>query len=104
MSRVVFLTPSDARYGFSLTGVIQLSIPPEDPERQLRQEMADKDNGVVVIDERLVRAMGEQRYAELESSWHGLLVTLPAPEPGSGEDSLQRLIRRALGYHVRLEL
>lgn len=104
MNKVVFLTPIDARYGFSLAGVTQLSIPSEEVERQLRLEMADRDNGVVVIDERLVRAIGEQRYSELESSWHGLLVTLPAPEPGTGEDALQRLIRRALGYHVRLQI
>jgi V/A-type H+-transporting ATPase subunit F len=67
--------------------------------------MADPDIGVVVIDERLVRAIPEQRFAELEERWFGLLVTLPAPERMAGEeDHLQRLIRRALGYHVRLQL
>ena len=104
MSRVMFLTTTDARYGFSLTGMTQLAIRPAEAEEQLRQAISDKDIGVLVIDERLVKAVDEKRFAELEAAWSGLLVTLPAPEESAEEDALQRLIRRALGYHVRLQL
>ena len=104
MSEVVFLTYPDARYGFSLVGTQQLNIPPAEAEAQLAKAMIDPDIGVVVIDERLAKAIDERRLAELENSWRGLLVTLPAPEAGETEDALQRLIRRALGYHVRLQL
>ena len=106
MSEVIFLTAEDARYGFSLAGSQQLSVPPEQAEEELRKTIAEPDVGVLVIDERLVRAIDEKTYAELEDNWSGLLVTLPAPreEVTGEEDYLQRLIRRALGYHVRLEL
>ena len=104
MSEVVFITPEDARYGFSLAGSQQLTIPPVQAESLLRETMADLDVGVVVIDERLVKMIDEKRFAELEAGWWGLLVTLPAPSAGGEEDALQRLIRRALGYHVRLQL
>ena len=104
MSEVLFLTPKDARYGFSLAGTRQLTIPLAEAETQLREAMADRDVGVLVVDERLVNSIGEKRFAELESSWRGLLVTLPAPEQIGEEDALQRMIRRALGYHVRLQL
>ena len=105
MSEVVFMTPEDARYGFSLAGSLQLTIQIEEAEAQLRKTTEDKDVGVVVIDERLVKAIDEKRFAELEANWDGLLVTLPTPEREEGEeDYLQRLIRRALGYHVRLQL
>jgi V/A-type H+-transporting ATPase subunit F len=106
MSEVVFMTPEDARYGFSLAGSLQLTVQAEQAEAQLRETMADKDVGVVVIDERLVKAIDEKQFAELEANWAGLLVTLPAPEQEAEgeEDYLQRLIRRALGYHVRLQL
>lgn len=104
MREVLFMTPTDARYGFSLAGSQQLSIPLAEAEGQLREAMADQDIGVVVIDERLVKAIDEKRFAELEAAWHGLLVTLPAPEQVAEEDALQRLIRRALGYHVRLQI
>lgn len=106
MSEVVFMTPEDARYGFSLAGSLQITIPAERAEELLQQTIADSDIGVVVIDERLVKAIGEKRFAELEGRWQGLLVTLPSPKSARGgeEDYLQQQIKRALGYHVRLQL
>lgn len=106
MSEVVFMTAEDARFGFSLAGTMQLTVPPDRAEELLRQTIADSDVGVVVIDERLVKAIDEKYFNELEVGWRGLLVTLPAPELliAGEEDYLQRLIRRALGYHVRLQL
>jgi hypothetical protein len=37
--------------------------------------------------------------------WAGVLVTLPAPAGRRAPpvDELQRLVQRALGYHVRLQ-
>ncbi len=106
MTEVIFMTPEDARYGFSLAGTQQLVSKPQQAEELLRRTLADPDVGVVVIDERLVKALPEKEFAELEQSWRGLLVTLPAPvlAAEAEEDALQRLIRRALGYHVRLQL
>jgi V/A-type H+-transporting ATPase subunit F len=106
MKRVVFLTAGDARFGFSLAGMAQLAIEPRQAEQALRQAIADQEVAVVVIDERLAREIPEGRFNELEGDWQGLIVTLPAPSPvaGGAEDRLQRLIRRALGYHVRLQL
>ncbi len=106
MKRVVFLTGEDARFGFSLAGMQQLAISAHKAESTLRQLMGDGTIAVVVIDERLLRQIPEVRLTELEADWAGLVVTLPAPIAGEdlGEDRLQRLIRRALGYHVRLQL
>lgn len=105
MTEVVFITAEDARYGFSLAGTQQLTVVAERAEELLRQTLADADVGVVVIDERLVKSIDATYFSALEKSWRGLLVTLPAPEHlTGGEDYLQRLIRRALGYHVRLQL
>lgn len=105
MTEVVFITPVDARFGFSLAGTMQLTVAEEQAEELLRQTVADSDVGVVVIDERLVKAIDAKHYSELEEGWRGLLVTLPAPERETvEEDYLQRLIKRALGYHVRLQI
>ena len=106
MTEVIFITAEDALYGFSLAGMQQLTVSTELAEELLRETIADSDVGVVVIDERLVKFIDEKYFSELEKSWRGLLVTLPAPELLSNgeEDYLQRLIKRALGYHVRLQL
>lgn len=105
MTEVVFITTEDARFGFSLTGMTQVTVDSVQAEDLLRQTIADSDVGVIVIDERLVKAIDARDYSALEKHWRGLLVTLPAPEHEMLEDDyLQRLIKRALGYHVRLQL
>ncbi|MCM2358104.1 MAG: V-type ATP synthase subunit F [Geobacteraceae bacterium] len=106
MKSIVFITPRDASYGFSISGVSQLAITPEEAEATLRKVMAEPDSGVVVIDERLIGGIGEERFREMEKKWYGMLLVLPAPERigEEGEDYAVRLIRRAIGYHVRLNL
>jgi vacuolar-type H+-ATPase subunit F/Vma7 len=105
MKTTLFMTTEDARFGFSLTGVKQLAIKPEHTAAQLQRALADRDLGVLVIDERLLVALPRGLFDRLEKEWHGLIVTLPAPASvATAEDPLQRLIRRALGYHVRLQL
>lgn len=106
MSEVVFITADDARYGFSLAGTQQLTTAPEQAEELLCRTISDSSVAVVVIDERLVQSIESRRFSELERHWRGLLVTLPTPERDvrGEEDYLQRLIRRVLGYHVRLQL
>ena len=104
MSSVVFITPVDVRYGFSLAGVVQLCTVPAEAEALLLRVTQDRGNGLVIIDERLLTVMDMERFHELERRWDGILLTLPAPERAEegGEEYLEQLIRRAVGYHVRL--
>lgn len=106
MKRIVFITSRDAEYGFSLTGVTQYAIDAEDAEVTLKSVMAEPDTVVVVIDERLLKGINEERLREMEERWYGILLILPAPERigEEAEDYAIRLIRRAIGYHVRLNL
>lgn len=106
MKKVVVLTPHDVRYGFTLAGVDQRPVSPAEEEGLLQKVIADPDTGIVVIDERLIAGIGEERIRELEKHWEGIVVVMPAPENGDGatdEDYALRLIRRAIGYHVRLQ-
>ncbi len=112
MKKIAFITPSDSRYGFSLTGVPQYAVEPTKFEETLNKTMDESENGLVIIDERLVGAgrevlgVSEERMRELEQAWHGILLVLPSPvkPPAQVEDYAARLIRRAIGYHVRLKL
>jgi V/A-type H+-transporting ATPase subunit F len=42
----------------------------------------------------------------MEHGWAGILLVLPSPEklPAEVEDYAARMIRRAIGYHVRLNV
>ena len=104
MKKIVLITPHDARFGFSLAGVTQLIAAPQEAEAAVCRCMDDPDCGVVILDERLLKGVDEERFRAREKRWLGVLVILPAPEKDAeeAEDYAERLIRKVIGYHVRL--
>jgi len=107
MKKIAFITPPDASYGFGLSGVPQQIVKAVETEEALKNRMAEPGNGLIIIDERLLQGMTEERLRELEQAWqHGILLVLPSPikPPAEVEDYAARLIRRAIGYHVRLKI
>lgn len=106
MKKIVFITPVDARYGFSLTGVRQLVLVSEELEQRLLKLVDDPEIGVVVVDDRLTRGLSPERLRAIERRWPGVIIVLPAPAKVAlaEEDYALRLIRRAIGYQVRLTL
>ncbi len=106
MKTISFITPPDASFGFSLSGVPQSAVKTGDAEATLTRTMTETDTGLIIIDERLLQGMPEERFRELEQGWNGILLVLPSPEkpPAEVEDYAARLIRRAIGYHVRLKI
>lgn len=106
MKKVVFITPLDAEFGFKLGGVPQIAIEAAGAEDALKQVMSGTETGLVIIDERLLSGMTEERLRGLEHGWPGILLVMPSPlkPPPEVEDYAARLIRRAIGYHVRLKV
>lgn len=106
MKKIVFITARDAEYGFRLTGLAHHAIDPGEVEGVLDALMDDPDNGLIIVDERLMGSGVEERMRELEGRWNGILLVLPSPAklPPEVEDYAARLIRRAIGYHVRLNV
>ena len=112
VKKIAFITPLDVQYGFSLTGIPQHAVDSSALEETLKKVTDEPDNGLVVIDERLVAGnheaagISEERLRELEHGWQGIVLVMPSPvkPPAEVEDYAARLIRRAIGYHVRLKL
>lgn len=106
MKKIAFITPHDAAYGFGLSGVPQQTVKAIELEETLENTMAEPGNGLIIIDERLLQSMTEERLRELEQEWQGIMLVLPSPlkPPPEVEDYAARLIRRAIGYHVRLKI
>ncbi len=106
MKKIALITPPDSKYGFSLSGIPQYVAEPHDLEVMLKNIMTEPDTGLVIIDERMINGVTEERLQELEHGWQGILLVLPSPvkAPAEVEDYASRLIRRAIGYHVRLKL
>jgi V/A-type H+-transporting ATPase subunit F len=106
MKKIAFITPVDAEFGFQLAGITQYVVQASDAEKTLKQAMAEPDQGLIILDERLVQGMTEDRLRDLEHGWSGIVLVLPSPmKPLVGaEDYATRLIRRAIGYHVSLKV
>lgn len=106
MKKIVFLTPPEAEYGFRLTGLKHYISEGGDAEKILHAVVNEPDTGLVIIDERLLKEIGEETIRGIENRWNGILLILPSPERPEVEieDYATRLIRRAIGYHVRLRI
>ena len=106
MRRVIFITSLDTRFGFGLAGAAQRTAGAEDVAERLAHVKAEPDIGLVAIDERLLPDIPEELLKEFEQKWDGIVVVLPAPElPGTKvEDYAVELIRRTIGYHLRLSV
>ena len=103
MKKVVAITPPDARNGFACCGAVQHVVLPGETMAALERVMGEADNGVVILDERLLSEVDAEQLRIIEKRWPGVLVILPAPGgAGVEEDYAVRLIRRAVGYHVRV--
>lgn len=105
MKEILFMTPEDSAPGFALTGVRQEVLSPDQVMEKIQLAFADPDIGVIAADNRLLEKIDPVRLRELTERWAGVLVTLPAPAGRRAPliDELQRLVQRALGYHVRLQ-
>jgi len=106
LKTIAFMTPSDTRFGFSMAGVSQFVVTQEEAEDTLHKLVAVAEIGLIVVDERLISGIDEDRLRDLEGLWHGIILVLPSPVKPvvESEDYAARLIRRAVGYHVRLNL
>lgn len=103
MNRIVALTPADADNGFACCGAVQHAVPTGRVAELLAQALAEAGKGVVILDERLVGEVGDELLHALERRWPGVLVVLPAPGISeAAEDYVMRLIRRAVGYQVKV--
>jgi V/A-type H+-transporting ATPase subunit F len=106
MKKIIFITPEDARFGFTLSGVRQLVTDPAGVTGAIGEAVAKENIGLIFIDERLYHHLEEEWLDGIEKRWPGLLIVLPAPEKMADlpEDYAMQLITRAIGYQVRLQI
>ena len=103
---IVFITEKDAKYGFSLAGFRQYDCADTELD-QLLEKLARQDQfGLYVIDERLVNETIENKLREMEINRGLVFVILPPPTKmvARREDYAARLLRKAIGYHVKLNI
>jgi vacuolar-type H+-ATPase subunit F/Vma7 len=104
--RIIFFTAKDATYGFRLAGLEQHVCSSEELEPLLQQFVQKPEYGLFVIDERLVSESIDSRLREMEKGLDLVFVIMPPPlkMEGKREDYAVRLLRKAIGYHIQLNI
>ena len=104
--RIIFFTAEDALHGFNLAGFDQHICRIDELETLLQQFTRQPEYGLFVIDERLVTESIDNRLRELERELELVFVILPPPLTVElkREDYGLRLLRKAIGYHVQLNI
>ncbi|GAO04355.1 V-type ATP synthase subunit F [Anaeromyxobacter sp. PSR-1] len=101
----VAVRPADA-LGFRLAGAPVEAVGPGEEAAAFRRLLGDAEVGVLAVEEELLRAVPERLLARVRE--RGLPVVLPFALPrrlgeeGRGRAYVAALIRRAVGYGVKL--
>ena len=106
MKKVLVLAPPPPVGGFAIAGVMAREAAAIQLPELMAAAIADSSVGVLAIDERLIDPLAHARIRELERHWRGAVVVVPSPgRPAKPEDDYaRRLIRRAIGYQVKVQL
>lgn len=106
MRHMVFVIPEDVRLGFNLAGLRELACSPAELAQTVRELMGEEQVSLIVVDERLLARSGAEDLHILGKNWRGILLVLPAlaAEEVVHEDYAMQLIKKAIGYHVRLDI
>ena len=104
--RLIFFTEKDAQYGFSLAGFEQQVCASEELETLLEQFIQKPEYGLFVIDERLVTESLDKRLREMDRGLDLVFIIMPPPAKmeAKREDYAVRLLRKAIGYHIKLNI
>ena len=105
--RIIFFTAKDALYGFNLAGFEQhVCAGDEELEPLLRQFIQKPEYGLFIIDERLITESIDNWLRELERGLDLVFVIMPPPlqMEAEREDYAMRLLRKAIGYHMQLNI
>lgn len=102
---MVFVIPEDVRLGFNMAGIRERICSSDELAKTVLGLMQEEQVGIIAVDERLLARTGAEDLHALGKDWRGLLLVLPAPaaEEIAHEDYAMQLIKKAIGYHVRLE-
>jgi len=93
------------RDGFALAGVSALTADGDEAAAVVRGLVEQPETGVILIEQELYRALPEELREILERRALPIVIPFPGPARGdrpSTEVELVEMLRRAIGYRVRL--
>ena len=107
MPRVVVLTDNEPAAGFRLAGLeVHVAASPFEAERELLELLANKNIGIIALNEEFLENFSERVKKRIERGEHPIVFPFPSikkwREAAPPEEYVVRLIRRAIGYHLKI--
>lgn len=108
MSEFLVITRSGASLGFQTAGVETLEVDEGADISALLLDLQDEAKyGLIAIEEELLDKASEHAKKRLRKKGLPVIMPLNLPlrwgEPEPGESPVERLIRRAIGYQIKLK-
>jgi|SRR3990172_3660069 len=102
----VVTRPGDG-LGFRLAGAVVEEVEEGDVAERFRALLADPGLGVLAVEEELLKQVPEPLLEKIGREGVPVLLPFAFPrswkEVGRGEEYVATLIRRAIGYHVKIQ-
>lgn len=109
--RIAALVGADLGAGFSLAGVDVITANgPAQALELLRDSSKSRSWGIIIVDESLLEGVDEREKNAFFERTIPLVITIPGAmhwvdlEKGSSDDFVARLIRRAVGYQLNIQV
>lgn len=108
MGRIVAVLDEETALGFRLAGLeVRKADTVEELVRQVELLLNEKDVRIVILDEDRVRRIPERLERRLEDSVAPIFLPIPTLRRWEGEippeEYAARLIRRAIGYQIKIK-
>lgn len=108
MARLIVITDPDTALGFRLAGVDVIEAgTQEEAAKQLCRFLNEKESGIVIYNQEYQTALPEKTRSALEESVRPVFYAIPVvhaePVGELREEYLARLLRRAIGYQLKIK-
>ena len=111
MSKVLALLSRDLGAGFALAGAeVSVAADSAAARAALEAAVAGRAYGIIIVQEELLRGMGEQARKAFAESTVPLIIEVPGEmvwrmaAEAPPDDYVAQLIRRAVGYQLNIKL
>ncbi len=107
MFKLVVVTDPDSAHGFRLSGVDVIEVEDiTDAKKRIIELINEDSSGIIAVNEEFISAIDERTRQKIEKIYRPVVIAFPAKKRLSeGEprrDYLARLIRRAIGFDIKL--
>ena len=107
MSEILVIGRPEIVEGFSLAGAeVETCTEPSRLEWKVLELLRNRSHGVVIVTEELYETLPQKVMLRAEQSGRPLFITLPRPLGEdfweTREDLISRIIKRAIGYRLKI--